>query len=344
MSIEIRFKNENLLQYRKEKGLSQEELANLIGVSRQAIYKWETEGRMPDMNNIISLCKEFDKPIEDFIDGADEYFKVEKGKTNRKKISKVKILKTLIIILIDLYLLVAVLKLSVVGILYVRINKYKDSNEYSFWRETNLYRVSESIDDEYNEYSYYIRENILFKNNVQRKNTYSQRIEDGKLMEEDLSDFWLYIEGDLREDYKITYGGFDEKGFAQNNYYYSKSKSIYNLGFESNPYESTLSSIKNVCDISFILNPLKLIELDLQNGDLILKENLIFENKYNGQMTKYYFELSTGLLSKEEIYRSGKLELSFIYYDCKFDDIKDYDVFLSDVQKYEIIEGSFAEE
>ena len=33
---------ERLLKLRKEKGLSQEEVANILGVSRQTISKWET--------------------------------------------------------------------------------------------------------------------------------------------------------------------------------------------------------------------------------------------------------------------------------------------------------------
>ncbi len=33
---------ERILKLRKEKGLSQEEVANIIGVSRQTISKWET--------------------------------------------------------------------------------------------------------------------------------------------------------------------------------------------------------------------------------------------------------------------------------------------------------------
>ncbi|MGM9598372.1 MAG: helix-turn-helix domain-containing protein [Faecousia sp.] len=34
--------NKNLLQARKEKGMNQEELANKIGITHQAVSKWET--------------------------------------------------------------------------------------------------------------------------------------------------------------------------------------------------------------------------------------------------------------------------------------------------------------
>ena len=37
---------ENLFQARKKKGLSQEAVAEKLGVSRQTISKWETEGSL----------------------------------------------------------------------------------------------------------------------------------------------------------------------------------------------------------------------------------------------------------------------------------------------------------
>lgn len=42
---------------RKEKGLTQSELAELIGVSMQAVSKWETEAGMPDISQIVPLAK-----------------------------------------------------------------------------------------------------------------------------------------------------------------------------------------------------------------------------------------------------------------------------------------------
>ena len=44
---------------RKAKGLSQENLAKQLGISRQAISKWESNLSQPDIDNIIQLCKIF---------------------------------------------------------------------------------------------------------------------------------------------------------------------------------------------------------------------------------------------------------------------------------------------
>jgi len=51
---------EKILHLRKAKGLSQEQLAAEISVSRQAISKWELGESMPDIENILHLTKIFD--------------------------------------------------------------------------------------------------------------------------------------------------------------------------------------------------------------------------------------------------------------------------------------------
>jgi transcriptional regulator with XRE-family HTH domain len=51
---------EKLLYLRKTKGLSQEQLASEVTVSRQAISKWELGESIPDTENIIQLTKIFD--------------------------------------------------------------------------------------------------------------------------------------------------------------------------------------------------------------------------------------------------------------------------------------------
>ena len=47
---------ENLIKIRKRQGLSQEKLAELIGVSRGSISKWETGKKTPNADNIAELA------------------------------------------------------------------------------------------------------------------------------------------------------------------------------------------------------------------------------------------------------------------------------------------------
>lgn len=48
-----------LKEIRKKFSLSQEQLAEIINVSRQAITKWENDGGIPDVSNLQELSKVF---------------------------------------------------------------------------------------------------------------------------------------------------------------------------------------------------------------------------------------------------------------------------------------------
>ena len=48
---------ERLLELRKDKRLSQEEVAYKLNVTRQTISKWETDQSMPDFDKIVPLCE-----------------------------------------------------------------------------------------------------------------------------------------------------------------------------------------------------------------------------------------------------------------------------------------------
>ena len=54
---------ERIAQHRKALGVSQEELGARLGVSRQAVSKWETNAAVPDMENLLALSREFGVPV-----------------------------------------------------------------------------------------------------------------------------------------------------------------------------------------------------------------------------------------------------------------------------------------
>ena len=56
--------SEKLLKLRKEQGLSQEELAERLAVTRQAISRWENGETMPDAPNLLKLSDLFDVSID----------------------------------------------------------------------------------------------------------------------------------------------------------------------------------------------------------------------------------------------------------------------------------------
>lgn len=69
MNIEIA---NRLVKLRKEKGLSQEELAEKLGLSRQAVSKWERAESSPDTDNLICLARLYGISLDELLKTADD--------------------------------------------------------------------------------------------------------------------------------------------------------------------------------------------------------------------------------------------------------------------------------
>lgn len=94
---------DNLKKIRKEKKLSQEQLAEKVNVSRQSVSKWENGEAYPEMNNILELCKIFNCNINDLIhtdmsdiSSLDEEIIMNVVKFNNQKQNQVKSLSNII--------------------------------------------------------------------------------------------------------------------------------------------------------------------------------------------------------------------------------------------------------
>ena len=64
MNIEIA---NRLQKLRKENGYSQEELADKLGISRQAVSKWERAESSPDTDNLIVLAKLYNISLDELL-------------------------------------------------------------------------------------------------------------------------------------------------------------------------------------------------------------------------------------------------------------------------------------
>lgn len=62
---------ERLFDLRRQAGLSQEELASLLGVTRQAVQKWESGTSRPDMDNLVSLADYFKVSLDFLVTGKE---------------------------------------------------------------------------------------------------------------------------------------------------------------------------------------------------------------------------------------------------------------------------------
>ena len=59
--------SEKILYYRKKAGLSQEELAGRVGVSRQAVSKWELGDAAPEVDKLRALAREFGVTVDELL-------------------------------------------------------------------------------------------------------------------------------------------------------------------------------------------------------------------------------------------------------------------------------------
>ena len=59
--------SENLINLRKSKGMSQEDLARSLDVTRQTVSKWELDQTVPDMNKLIEISKLFEISLDELI-------------------------------------------------------------------------------------------------------------------------------------------------------------------------------------------------------------------------------------------------------------------------------------
>ena len=88
---------ENLQKLRKQKRMSQEQLAEKVDVSRQSISKWERGESYPTMNNIMTLCDIFHCKLNDLVheeitdfDSLDEEIIMNAVKFKKEKQQKMK--------------------------------------------------------------------------------------------------------------------------------------------------------------------------------------------------------------------------------------------------------------
>ncbi len=106
---------QRIQKLRKEKGISQEELANALNISRQAVSKWEGQQSVPDLDNIIALSIYFDVTTDYILKGTQ----TQPNPKNHIIISK------------TLYMVSAALLL--IGLLFTIFDWYEHVSMYSIW-------------------------------------------------------------------------------------------------------------------------------------------------------------------------------------------------------------------
>ena len=104
-----------ILEYRKRNGLSQEQLADKINVTRQTISNWELGETQPNSEQLKMLSKEFSISIDELLD--NDIKNIALSKTNVQKHYKSKYLK--------IFLICIVIIILGIFILYINKNNFK---------------------------------------------------------------------------------------------------------------------------------------------------------------------------------------------------------------------------
>ena len=125
---------ENLTNLRRQKGWSQDDLANNLDLSRQAISKWENETSKPDIDNIKKISKIFSIKIDELINNElpDDKAVTLDVKKEEKREKTITIIKLMIIAVIILYVISVIYKFASLLVIVNGVQKYANLNNYHY--------------------------------------------------------------------------------------------------------------------------------------------------------------------------------------------------------------------
>ncbi|HGI5086078.1 TPA: helix-turn-helix domain-containing protein [Streptococcus agalactiae] len=138
---------QQIIRYRKQQALSQEELAEKVYVSRQSISNWENDKTYPDIHSLLLLSQIFQVSLDQLIKGDIEKMKYTITQVDKKNFERdTKVMVTLmILLLISSYPLVYFLEwlglgifvlLSIITMTYAnRVERFKKKYDVQTYKE-----------------------------------------------------------------------------------------------------------------------------------------------------------------------------------------------------------------
>lgn len=142
--------SENLIKLRKGKGWSQEDLADKLDISRQAVSKWEVGMSKPDIDNLIKLSKLFSKPIDDLVNNKIVHTEAMSIVVKKRDFKQDLLLwlRGLIVLLVVLLVIDTIYKFTMLFIITMGEQKYKELDNYHYiittYDDANLVSREES--------------------------------------------------------------------------------------------------------------------------------------------------------------------------------------------------------
>ena len=305
---------EKLLELRKQKGWSQEELGNNLDVSRQTISKWESGQSTPEMEKLVKISEIFEISLDELIIGIKNEVKdsVEENKDDKPKKSKIKIVFMILLILVLLLFF---------GAITYRVGCFKKILDVAgvltnFYSEDN-YRITESL--------------MITKNGVQNaeegyeKEYYSlnsqKMMQDARIFPTKkvyLSDDGGILEFNLKtNEYKKF--NIDEYNNEEYDRLIRRNYHIYKLIVDNINMYTFKDRLKLALDFSYKLNtrassnviildtPLinnvrYYLTLDKRTNEFTVYEYR-FDEKNKSNYNLYLYEIHYGIVSKENMER-----------------------------------------
>lgn len=77
--------HERIYQLRKEKNMTQQDLADILGVSRQAVSRWEMGTARPDMDSLMGISQTFGVTLDELTTGQKAEPSPADSKPNKRK-------------------------------------------------------------------------------------------------------------------------------------------------------------------------------------------------------------------------------------------------------------------
>ena len=132
-----------LLQLRKNRKMSQEQLADKLCVTRQAVSKWELDETLPDTENLIKIADLFYVSVE-YLVNEDVYRVESSSKIKLQDIDKYDVVNFLAAFSSALVSTIALIHYATIGCLQFEI--YKNAGRFiSIYWETRYYEIVNEI-------------------------------------------------------------------------------------------------------------------------------------------------------------------------------------------------------
>ena len=124
----------NLVNLRKQKGWSQDELADNLNLSRQAISKWENDLSMPDVDNVKKISRVFSVGIDELLNNEvpkDKAVALDIKKQDKKD-KIINLIKTIILALVIIYFINVIYKFASLLVIVNGVSAYQNLNNYHY--------------------------------------------------------------------------------------------------------------------------------------------------------------------------------------------------------------------